>query len=273
MKKEDIEKILDLSYKLGRSKFGKDVSLIDMYDLACKVWAEIEHEPIEPDNTYIILNKYQLEKFEQHGEFYITMDDDHEITLLYAPHAYQLESGKILDHWDLNKNEEHELDFFFNKSVEIRKPIEKSLLSYEAPCSDIINWIVNHIKSIENVVGFDIKNVDVKKEVDNVVIDVYGEDNNGNPIVIDGDGESTSNLTLCELLIKSILIDAKKVIWVANRVEDHHAMIIKWLNEYYSKRISFYLIEAKYLTVGKEHNLATTFRLVESPVTGWRDWV
>ena len=100
MKKEDVEKIMDLSFLLGRNKYASDVSLVDIYDLSCKIWEEIQKEPEENYEDlveYFLLDKYQLQRLEFSGNLRIDVDGDHKIELLYKPYAFKLESGEILD--------------------------------------------------------------------------------------------------------------------------------------------------------------------------------
>jgi len=281
MKKEDIEKLMDLSFLLGREKYARDVSLVDIYDISCKIWDEIQKEPKENYDDvveYILFDRYQWEEFKYSGNLRIDIDSDHKIEFMYKPYAFRLESGEIVDS-DTNLDEDEGIpegffDYDYSEKSNDCEGNDPSipLINSELD-SKIITWIVEHIKEIQEVLGFDIHYLEKNKILENHHhIDLYGEDNFGNSIVFYGDNEESTDKTLQLLLFDAITSDSQKAIWVANEVQEEHACIINWLNENHVGDIRFYLIEAKRITTLNNKTAATAFRLVESPETGWRDW-
>lgn len=230
--------------------------------------------PVSIEKESFVLDRFQLRQFIEEGCHRFVCKDGQEIEVLYHPYAYQLESGVALSSEDKSKNDEYSLEHFF----ECPKKQEKSLPLLEPgqPDQEIINWMVDHLAAIEDVVGFPFQNVKVKEEIketigffDKVIIDIYAEDINREKIVMSGDRRISRDNTLVCLLCSAILIEAKKIIWVANEIKDDHQIIVKWFNEYFSKRINIYLVEAKCVPLEDEKYGMCQFRLVESPTSGW----
>lgn len=288
MKREDIERILDMSFQLGREKYAKDVSSVDIYDLSCKIWGEIQNAPeenYEDQIEYHLLDKFQFDRLKHSKSLRLNVGGERKIELLYMPYGFVLESGMLYD--VMNDTEENKIfdDSFHKKCPETHTIPEKTcddecncdsrpLLDETDSDSKIITWIFDHISQIQDVVGFDIKNVEKNKCVGNVVsVDLYGEDNEGKGIVFYADRSESTDQTLQWLMFKAITSYSEKAIWVANDVQEEHSTIVKWLNDIHRESIQFYLIEAKRMVTSKKNTLATSFRLVESPATGWRDWI
>lgn len=267
MKKEDIEKIMDLSFLLGREKYAKDVSLVDIYDMSCRIWEELQKEPKANIVEYILLDRDQWELFKYSRSLPIDIDSDHKIEFIYKPNAFRLESGEIIDS-DTDPDEGEGLpDNFFD--FECPEKLNSVELDF-----NVIPWIVEHIKEIQDVLGFDIKNLDRNKTLENNHrVELYAEDSFGNGIVFYGDSEESTDGTLGWLLFKAIVSASQKVIWIANDVQNIHACIINWLNENHVGGMMFYLIEAKKIVTVNNKDVATVFRLVESPETSWGDLI
>lgn len=221
-----------------------------------------------------VLDRFQLRQFISQGCHRFVCKDGQEIEVRYHPYAYRLESGVALSSEEESKEAEYSLEHFFDYP----KKKEKSLPLLEPGQRDqeMITWMVDHLAAIEDVVGFPLQNVKVKEEIketigffEKVIIDIYAEDINREKIVMSGDRRISRDTTLVCLLCSAILIEAKKIIWVANEIKEDHQIIVKWFNEYFSKRINFYLVEAKCVPLEDEKEVMCQFRLVESPTSGW----
>jgi len=221
-----------------------------------------------------VLDRYQLRQFIQQGCHRFVCKDGQEIEVLYHPYAYRLESGVAMPSEDTSKKDEYSIEHFFDYPK--RKEWTMPLLEPGAKDKEMIKWMIDHLTAIEDVVGFPLQNVKVKEEIDDtigffdkVIVDIYAEDLCREKVVISGDYKRSSNHTLVCLLCTAILIEAKKIIWVANEIKDDHQIIVKWLNEYFSKRVSIYLVEAKAIPLNDKKEAISQFRLVESPTSGW----
>ncbi len=221
-----------------------------------------------------VLDRYQLRQFIQQGCHRFVCKDGQEIELLYHPYAYRLESGVTMPSEDESKKDEYSLEHFFDYPK--RKEWTIPLLEPGARDQEIIKWMIDHLTAIQDVVGFPLQNVKVKEEINEtigffgkVIIDISAEDINREKIVMSGDRKISRDNTLICLLCSAILIEAKKIIWVANEIKEDHQIIVKWLNEYFSKRINIYLVEAKSVSLDDEKYGMCQFRLVESPTSGW----
>jgi len=264
MKKEDIEKILDLSFLLGREKYAKDVSLVDIYDLSCRIWEEIQKEPtVNRENIvkYYLFNNEEWEDFKYLGSHRIDINKDCTIELLYKPYGYRLESGDIIDSEDYPNLDEQPSDPFLESCFNCQPAVELG--------SHITDWIIDHIEKIKEVLGFDIQNIEKNKELEgNPRVDLYGKDNFGNSIVIYCDKGLTTDETLKRLLFNAIVSDSEKVVWIANAIHYSHKSIINWLNMNHYGYMMFYLIEATRFENLDNKHVGTSFQLVESPDKG-----
>ena len=268
MKKEDVEKIMDTSYPYLKEK-APNLTLIDMVDIASKTWVDLQNEPkkdYEDIVEYILIDRDQWSEFKYSRSLPIDIDG-HKLEFMYKPNAFRLESGEIVD-CDTDPDEGEELpDHFFDfECPEKLDSVELEL--------NIIPWIVDNIKQIQDVVRFDIKNLQRNKQFENHHrVELYAEDSFGNGIVFYGDSEESTDETLSWILFKAIVSASQKVVWVANDVQNIHACIINWLNENHVGGMMFYLIEAKRIAISNNKTAATGFRLVEGPDTGQMDLV
>jgi len=229
---------------------------------------------IGAEKESFVLDRYQLREFIQHGCHRFVCKDGQEIEVLYHPNAYRLESGVAMSSEDESKKDEYSLEHFFDYPK--RKEWTIPLLEPGARDQEIIKWMIDHLAAIEDVVGFPFQNVKAKEEIsetigffDKVIVDIYAEDINREKIVMSGDKKTSRDNTLVCLLCSAILIEATKIIWVANEIKEDHQIIVKWFNEYFSKRINFYLVEAKCVPLEDGKEVMCQFRLVESPTSGW----
>jgi hypothetical protein len=221
-----------------------------------------------------VLDRFQLREFIKQGHKRFVCYDGKEIEILFHPCAYQLESGVSMPSEDTTKEDEYALQHFFDYP---RKK-EKSLPLIEVGLLDdeMTKWMIDHLNTIEDVIGFPLQNVKVKEEArkrwgfyNHVITDIYAEDIYREKVVMSGDRNTSKNSTLVALLSSAILTEATKMIWVANEIMEDHQIIVKWLNEYFSKRINIYLVEAKCVPLEHKRSSTCQFRLVESPSNGW----
>jgi len=231
-------------------------------------------DSIDRKNESFVLDRYQLREFIKTGCHRFVCKDGQEIEVMYHPYAYRLESGVAMPSEDETKQDDYSLEQFFDYPKKEEKSLP--LLGPGQHDKEIIKWMIDHLSAIEDVVGFSLQNVKVKEEIketigffDHVMIDIYAEDINREKIVMSGDRKMSTNNTLVYLLYSAILIEATKIIWVVNHIVVEHQIIVKWLNEYFSKRIKIYLVEAKCVPLENQQNSMCQFRLVESPTNGW----
>jgi hypothetical protein len=280
MKKEDIEKIVNMSYPYLKEK-ARNLSLIDMYDVSCNVWNDIKNIKEEAEKEYFVINSYELKRFKQKGNMWFTTKEGLEIEWMYSPYFYRLESGGSLPYCNLPKEKKEELTSFFEANVEgqptaLQLDVSLSLLDKRQKDVDMTGWILHHLDALRDVVDFEIRDVKTAETIKELVdfledidVDIFGRDSNGNILLITGDRHQSTHWGLIRLISTAIMIDAKKAIYVANEIQTYHQIIIKWLNEYFSHRIGFYLVEAKRIVTNKQIPVATCFELIESPSNGW----
>jgi len=279
MRKEDIERVMDLVYPFLKEK-ANDLSLIDLCDITSKVWANIVNVKEDMAKEYFIINRNQLMRFQHTGHMWFTTKDGLVIEWLYDAFQYLLESGSCLNYQNLPIEQMKELETLFDEDNDMLDINYHAGLVKNYQCDyNTVGWILDHLDAINDVLGFDLKDIETNKEItetlgfyESVHLDICAKDSSGNPIIITGERYESSSYSLIEWLSKAIITDAKKAIYIANEIKTEHQIIVKWLNEYFSKRISFYLIEASRITINKEIEVAISFKLIESPSTGWSDF-
>jgi len=105
MKKEDIEKIMDLSYPYLKEK-AKNLTLVDMYKISCKIWDDTNKINEDLEKEYFVIDSYKLNRFTQTGNMLFTTKNGLDIEWVYSPFKYKLESGSTLPYWNLPLEEE-----------------------------------------------------------------------------------------------------------------------------------------------------------------------
>lgn len=281
MKKEDIEKIMDTSYQYLKEK-APNLALIDMCDITCKIWDDIDKINEDLKKEYFVIDIHQLNRFTQTGNMLFTTKNGLDIEWVYSPFLYKLESGSTLPHWKLPQEQEEMLEYFFEESTSIEPDDSLPLLDYGQKDRDMTSWMLDHLDAIRDVVDFEIKDVKTGETISDpegfpegfpevIDVDIYGRDSNGDLVIITGDRCESTHRGLIWLISTAILVDAKKAIFVANEIHTNHQIIVKWLNEYFSSRIEFFLVEAKRTIINEDIPVATSFELIESPETGWMD--
>jgi len=260
MKKDEIEQILDMAYPYLKKK-NNDLSLFDMFDIAQKVWIDLEKDKKEIKNyqtKYFMLDRSDVGRLQFIGNLKLTIDENLEIDLIYAPNVLKLESGDFLDsdeelveinnvelvesdfEWDLNKNE-------FEQGFE----------------ENTAEFFLSHLSTIKEVLGFDFKIINKRKK------DIFnsswiGQDKSGNDLSIFVENESTSDITFRELLLDALENKFEKIIWIAPKVEHHFKSIINWLNHNYGYQ-KIYLLQAERIRKPKTKGYVILFDLLCSP--------
>jgi len=131
--------------------------------------------------------------------------------------------------------------------------------------SDFSAWLAKNIDYLSEVLGFDITINAVEEHAGPYKVDIYGEDEGGNKVIIENQLEKTDHTHLGQLLTYLVNLEAKKAIWVSAAPVQEHQYVVEWLNEITPDDVSFYLIRVEGLRMRGEETVAPLFTIVEGP--------
>lgn len=131
--------------------------------------------------------------------------------------------------------------------------------------ADFTVWLAKNIDYLSEAVGFDITVIKVEQNVGPYSVDIYGEDADGNKVIIENQLERTDHVHLGQLLTYLVNLEAKTAIWVSAAPVQEHQQVIEWLNEFTPEDVNFYLIQVEGLRMRGEDTVAPLFSLIEGP--------
>ena len=126
-------------------------------------------------------------------------------------------------------------------------------------------WLEENIDYLTEVIGFKITIESREKRVGPFSVDLYGEDNNGNKIIIENQLEKTDHTHLGQILTYLTNLGAKTAIWISSDPVVEHQKAIDWLNETTPDDISFYLIKLEAVKIDNEEVAAPLFTVIKQP--------
>jgi hypothetical protein len=132
---------------------------------------------------------------------------------------------------------------------------------------DLTPWLLENLDVIGETLGLDIRPVQREARINDLALNVLGEDQNGRPVIIENRLEPTDHAHLGQLLVYSSAVEAAVVVWVAPRFHDEHLRALDWLNQRTDPSVDFFAIELSLVRIGTSAP-APVFDLVLAP----RDW-
>ncbi len=149
------------------------------------------------------------------------------------------------------------------KIGKIRKVALRELWKRED--TNFTKWLEENIDHLTDVIGFDITIESREKKVGPFSVDLYGEDANGDKVIIENQLEKTDHTHLGQILTYLTNLEAKTAIWISGNPVEEHKRAIDWLNETTPNDISFYLIQLEAIQIGSEAMAAPLFTVVKKP--------
>ena len=132
---------------------------------------------------------------------------------------------------------------------------------------DFTKWLEEHIDFLNDAIGFDISIESREEKVGPFKVDLYGEDNFGNKVIIENQLEKTDHNHLGQLITYLTNLGANIAIWICKEPTEEHTKAIDWLNEVSPDDISFYLIKLEAIRIGDESPAGPLFTVVKRPTT------
>ena len=113
---------------------------------------------------------------------------------------------------------------------------------------DFTTWLEENIDVLNEVLDFNLSSAEREKAAGNFSVDLVGEDENGNTIVIENQLEKSDHDHLGKVLTYLAALDARAAVWIVARPRPEHIKAITWLNE--ATSTPFYLIQVEAIRIG-----------------------
>lgn len=139
-----------------------------------------------------------------------------------------------------------------------RVPLRKVWL-HEA--YDFTSWLSLNIDVLNEVIHFEIQNVETEKSTGSFSVDIIGEDPSGNMVIIENQLEKSDHDHLGKLITYLAAFDAKTAIWIVADARQEHIQAVSWLNE--NKETNFYLIKVEGVKIGDSYPAPLLTAIVE----------
>ena len=130
---------------------------------------------------------------------------------------------------------------------------------------DFTRWLEENIDYLSDTLDFDLSNVEKEKKAGPFKVDLYGEDDDGNKVIIENQLERTNHDHLGKVITYLTNLSANTAVWITSKPTDEHIRAMKWLNEITPDDISFYLIKVEAIKIGDQPIAAPLFTIVEGP--------
>lgn len=113
---------------------------------------------------------------------------------------------------------------------------------------DFSSWLSQNIDVLNEVIHFEIQNVETERSTGSFSVDITGEDPSGNMVIIENQLEKSDHDHLGKLITYLAAFDAKTAIWIVADARQEHIQAVSWLNE--NKETNFYLIKIEGIRIG-----------------------
>lgn len=111
-------------------------------------------------------------------------------------------------------------------------------------------WLETNIEALSEQLELRLTVLAREKRVGSFSLDLYCEDSDGNPVIIENQLEPTDHDHLGKLLTYMRNLDAKTAIWVATDIRQEHERVIDWLNVVTPADTAFYLVKVEAIRIG-----------------------
>lgn len=126
---------------------------------------------------------------------------------------------------------------------------------------DFSSWLSQNIDVLNEVIHFEIQNVETERSTGSFSVDITGEDSSGNMVIIENQLEKSDHDHLGKLITYLAAFDAKTAIWIVADARQEHIQAVSWLNE--NKETNFYLIKIEGIKIGNSQPAPLLTTIVE----------
>lgn len=136
---------------------------------------------------------------------------------------------------------------------------------------DFTKWLEENIDYLNDVIGIKINILSREEKVGPFKVDLFGEDKNGNKVIIENQLEKTDHTHLGQMITYLTNLEAKTAIWITSDPTEEHEKAIDWLNEVTPEDTSFYLIKLEAIRIGDNPIAAPLFTIIAQPTIERRE--
>lgn len=113
------------------------------------------------------------------------------------------------------------------------------------------NWLVENIKILEEKIGVELEDIEREYQIGSYFADIVARDaNSEGMVIIENQFEKTNHDHLGKILTYASGLDAKIIVWIAEKFSEEHKQALNWLNENTGQDIGFFGIEVKAVKIG-----------------------
>ena len=142
----------------------------------------------------------------------------------------------------------------------------KKVFSREEEFSD---WLVENIELLEEKIGVELEDIEREYQIGSYFADILARDtNSGAMVIIENQFGKTNHDHLGKILTYASGVDARIIVWIAEKFSDEHKQALNWLNENTGQDVGFFGFEVKAVKIGNSP-YAIDFDIVVMP-NQWR---
>ena len=127
---------------------------------------------------------------------------------------------------------------------------------------DLTTWLEDNFEILNEIADLSLTSVEREKSAGKFSVDLVGEDESNNLVIIENQLEKSNHDHLGKLITYLTVLDAKSAIWIVSDPRPEHIQAISWLNE--SSSASFYLFKLEAIKIG-ESDPAPLLTLIVGP--------
>jgi len=126
--------------------------------------------------------------------------------------------------------------------------------------SDFTVWMESNLEELNEALDFTIVSAEREQAAGSFSVDLVGEDEAGNIIIIENQLEKTNHDHLGKLITYLAAFQARAAVWVVSEPRPEHAAAIAWLNQ--TSLADFYLVKVEAVRIGDSDAAALFTRVV-----------
>jgi hypothetical protein len=126
-----------------------------------------------------------------------------------------------------------------------RVPLRK-VWNHEA--LDFTTWLEENTDVLNEILELNLVSVEREKSAGDFSVDLVGEDDAGNTVIIENQLERSDHDHLGKVLTYLAALDAKAAVWIVAQPRPEHVKAIAWLNE--ATSTPFYLVQVEAVRIG-----------------------
>lgn len=113
---------------------------------------------------------------------------------------------------------------------------------------DFTRWLQDNVEILNDELDITIANVEREQAAGSFSVDLVGEDEAGNPVVIENQLGKSDHDHLGKLITYLTAFEAKTAVWIVSHPRPEHITAVAWLNQ--STPAAFYLFKVEAVRIG-----------------------